>query len=67
MGRFVGRRLHVLLENRLDGQTGLMKGYSRNYIPVMVENADPSLVNTVVPVMAERMAGNGLQGRIVRE
>jgi threonylcarbamoyladenosine tRNA methylthiotransferase MtaB len=67
MNRFLGQRLDALLEDRIDKNTGLYKGFSRNYIPVMIVNAGPALVNTVVSVRAEQMGEGGLIGRIVHE
>ena len=34
--RFRGRKLSVLIEEKIDRATGLRRGYSRNYLPVLV-------------------------------
>jgi threonylcarbamoyladenosine tRNA methylthiotransferase MtaB len=38
--RFLGRRVRVLTEGRRDPQTGLLKGISSNYLPVIFEGGD---------------------------
>jgi threonylcarbamoyladenosine tRNA methylthiotransferase MtaB len=38
--RFLGRRVRVLTESRRDPQTGLLKGISSNYLPVLFEGGD---------------------------
>jgi threonylcarbamoyladenosine tRNA methylthiotransferase MtaB len=38
--RFIGRTLQVLTESRRDPQTGLLKGISSNYLPVLFEGGD---------------------------
>ena len=42
--RFIGKRLRVLAEAKRDRETGLLVGYSRNYIRVLVRGGD-DLVN----------------------
>jgi len=34
--RFIGRRLAVLIEDKLDVKTGAQRGFTRNYLPVNV-------------------------------
>jgi len=48
--RFVGRIVTALIENRRD-KSGLLKGFSDNYMTVSLEGPD-SLMNTIVPVLA---------------
>jgi len=38
--RFIGRSVRVLTESRRDPQTGLLKGVSSNYLPVLFEGGD---------------------------
>jgi threonylcarbamoyladenosine tRNA methylthiotransferase MtaB len=38
--RFLGRRVRVLVEGRRDPQTGLLKGVSSNYLPVLFKGGD---------------------------
>jgi len=39
---FLGEELKVLVEDRRDKGTGMWKGFSRNYIPVLLSNPCPS-------------------------
>lgn len=32
---FIGRRISVLVEDKFDGASGLRRGFSRNYLPVL--------------------------------
>jgi threonylcarbamoyladenosine tRNA methylthiotransferase MtaB len=38
--RFIGRTLTVLVEHRRDKKSGLLKGYTENYIPVLLKGGD---------------------------
>lgn len=59
-GRFVGRDLQVLVQRDAGGR----KGLSRNYLPVLVEDAE-SLVNREVTVRITGVQGGELRGRLV--
>ncbi|MGZ3511411.1 MAG: radical SAM protein, partial [Candidatus Binataceae bacterium] len=59
--RFHGSKLKVLLEER--GTDGRLKGYSRNYIRVLVEGPE-TLENDEVEVVASRVEGVALAGEI---
>lgn len=48
--RFLGKRLYVLIENELDKKSKLLKGYSENYILVLLEDKRKDLKNKIVPV-----------------
>ncbi|MGH7914927.1 MAG: tRNA (N(6)-L-threonylcarbamoyladenosine(37)-C(2))-methylthiotransferase MtaB, partial [Candidatus Binataceae bacterium] len=61
--RFRGSNLKVLLEER--GADGRLKGYSRNYIRVLVEGPD-TLENDEVEVVASRVEGVALAGEVAR-
>jgi threonylcarbamoyladenosine tRNA methylthiotransferase MtaB len=37
---FIGRRLKVLIESKRDRETALLKGFSRNYIPVLIAGGE---------------------------
>ncbi|MFH1190184.1 MAG: tRNA (N(6)-L-threonylcarbamoyladenosine(37)-C(2))-methylthiotransferase MtaB [Candidatus Omnitrophota bacterium] len=50
---FLGQELKVLVETKRDKSTGLLKGYSDNYIQVLFSGRD-DLMKTIVPV---RVAG----------
>ncbi len=61
--RFIGRRVSVLIEQVREPQSGLLKGYSENYLPVSVEGED-RWMNEVVAVDLFGRAGDRMQGRI---
>lgn len=46
---FIGKRLNVLVETKRDKHSGLLTGYSDNYIKVMFEGPD-ELMKQIVPV-----------------
>lgn len=62
--RFVGTTLPVLIENQMDEVTGCMKGFTRNYIPVLVEGADEGTANSEIGVCIERTEGTKVFGKI---
>ena len=57
--RFIGRRVSVLIEEKLEKQTGLRRGFSRNYLPVAVAGADHFL-NRELDVRIDRYGGGWL-------
>ena len=59
--RFSGRKLSVLIEEKIDRATGLRRGFSRNYLPVMV-SAGGTLVNREIEVEIESFEGGWLRG-----
>jgi threonylcarbamoyladenosine tRNA methylthiotransferase MtaB len=63
--RFIGQKMAVLVEGKPDRKTGLWKGFSDNYIPVILEAGDVTLVNKIVQVRADRFKDGKLHGRIV--
>jgi threonylcarbamoyladenosine tRNA methylthiotransferase MtaB len=63
-GRFVGRELEVLVEGKRDKLTGRLKGYSRNYIPVLIEGED-ELVNREIKVSVTDLDDGRMFGRVV--
>jgi len=62
--RFLGKTLQVLVEDRRDRGTGMLKGFSRNYIPVLVEKGDSSLVNREIDVVVIETADGRVTGRV---
>jgi threonylcarbamoyladenosine tRNA methylthiotransferase MtaB len=60
--RFLGKELQVLIQERMPG--GLLKGLSRNYIPVTVAGED-SLLNSEVPVRVTEVLGEHVCGEKV--
>jgi threonylcarbamoyladenosine tRNA methylthiotransferase MtaB len=63
--RFIGKKLTVLVENKKDKDTGCMKGFSNNYIPVLIRNGNSSLANHIVNVIANDYRDGKLYVRIV--
>jgi len=61
--RFIGKKLSVLVENTKDGETGFMKGFSDNYIPVLIPAGNVSMSNHIVKVRAESLTGGKILGR----
>ncbi len=63
--RFLERTLPVLVEQNRDKKTGLAKGFSHNYLPVLLDKYSSSLVNTIVPVRIEQVREGKLTGRLL--
>jgi threonylcarbamoyladenosine tRNA methylthiotransferase MtaB len=63
--RFLGKKLDVLVEKGKDKRTGLRKGFSNNYLPVLLENNDSSVGGRVVKICAEKYHDGKLYGKIV--
>lgn len=63
--RFLGKKLLVLVEKSKDNKTGLFKGFSENYITVLLENGDTSLINKIVPVISDKYDNGRLYGKII--
>jgi threonylcarbamoyladenosine tRNA methylthiotransferase MtaB len=61
--RFVGHTLPVLFEHTRDKTSGLLKGYSRNYLRVLAVGGD-EYINREVPVTVTRTHGGTLWGEI---
>ncbi len=63
-GAFLGRKLKVLVESKRDRGSGLLKGYSRNYIPVLIRAGDEHIHQElevgVVEVCGEKVFGKVL-------
>jgi hypothetical protein len=51
----------VLIEEKVEKQTGLRRGFSRNYLPVVVAGADDFL-NCQLDVRIDRYGGGWLSG-----
>ena len=65
--RFLGQTLPVLVERTKDKKTGLAKGFSHNYLPVILDKQPASLVNTIVRARAEQYQDGKLTGRVIHE
>ena len=66
-GGFLGKALSVLVEGTGDKETGWMKGFSDNYVPVLIPEGDPSLANHIVAVTGDHMIKEKVVGRIVTD
>jgi len=61
---FLGAQLEVLVEGRKDRATGLSKGVTRNYLPVLLE-APESVQGARVGVEVVRVEGGRVWGRLL--
>ncbi len=61
---FLGREARVLIESKKDRFTGLAKGYSRNYIPVLVRGGEDR-VNEEIPVVLTGVEGGRAFGEVL--
>jgi threonylcarbamoyladenosine tRNA methylthiotransferase MtaB len=61
---FLGKNLKVLIESRRDRESGLLKGFSRNYIPVFTAGAD-ALINREIDLEVTEVRGGRVFGRIL--
>jgi len=59
--RFLNREQEVLVETKRDGKTGMLKGVSRNYIPVLFEGPD-NLERMLVLVEIRALRGKQVFG-----
>ena len=59
--RFPGQAMPVLIESKRDKATGLLKGISSNYLPVLIDAGD-KLKNKIIDVKIKKMEGNKLFG-----
>jgi len=66
-GGFLGKTLSVLVEGTPDKETGWLKGFSDNYVPVLIPDGDPSFANHIVQVGGDRMLREKIVGRIVTD
>jgi len=61
--RFLGKRLSILLESKRDTPTNHLKGFSRNYIPVLVDAAD-NMVNKEITAKITKIQDEKVFGMI---
>ena len=64
-GRFLGKELTVLLEEKRDRNTGWMQGFSDNYLPVLIRDGMFCHANHPVRVVIKAVLEGKLKGRIV--
>ncbi|OGW04582.1 MAG: tRNA (N(6)-L-threonylcarbamoyladenosine(37)-C(2))-methylthiotransferase MtaB [Nitrospinae bacterium RIFCSPLOWO2_02_39_17] len=58
---FIGKICNVLIENTRDRETGLLKGYTDNYIPIMLKGGN-GLMNKIVSVRTTNTSGDAVIG-----
>jgi threonylcarbamoyladenosine tRNA methylthiotransferase MtaB len=63
-GAYRGRNLKVLVESKKDRQSGMLRGYSENYIPVLVQAGDEQ-INREVEVRVSEVSGENVSGEIL--
>jgi threonylcarbamoyladenosine tRNA methylthiotransferase MtaB len=61
---FLGQIVSVLVEEKTDKATGLCRGFSRNYLPVMLSH-EPKLTNREVNVKLEGVQNGWLRGHLM--
>ena len=62
--RFIGTRARVLFENARDKKTGMLKGYSNNYLPLIADGPDSLMNREVTVTVAGRNAGGRLEALV---
>jgi len=60
----VGAEMQILIESRRDRSTGLLRGFTRNYIPVLL-SGDNDLMGSLQMVNLAAVDGNGVRGTLV--
>ncbi len=66
--QFLHQELRVLVEDRKERETGRWKGFSRNYIPVSLENlseGSPDWINQEYPVVVTDLTEQGVVGSVL--
>ena len=65
-GRFIGKNLSTLIESERDRKTGLMRGFSDNYINVLITEAAPGslFANEIYEVIGIRVSDDKLYGKV---
>jgi threonylcarbamoyladenosine tRNA methylthiotransferase MtaB len=63
--RFLGKPLKVLVEKTKDKKSGLLKGFSQNYLPFLLTGNISSSANKIVTVAAEKYLDGKLYGKII--
>lgn len=66
---FVGTEAEVLIESERDGETGLLRGRTSNYIPVLVDDdgGGDELMNTLSEVRLTGLTEKGMTGVVTKE
>ena len=61
--RFLDKPLKVIVESTRDKKTGLLKGFSQNYLPVLLDGEFSSSVNNLVTIKANKYLNGKLYGK----
>jgi threonylcarbamoyladenosine tRNA methylthiotransferase MtaB len=61
---FQGKQVKVLVESRRDRETGWLKGYSRNYIPVLIR-AGNEFINQELNIEITEIQGTKVFGKVL--
>lgn len=64
MGRFIGKRLRVLIEGHPQGNLKLWQGYTDNYIKVVLESG-MDLKNKVVEIRPRKIEKDHMRGEVI--
>ena len=62
---YLNKKLPILIEARRHRKTGLLKGLSRNYIPVLIDDRD-DLMNQEITVRIVSVEGEDVKGEIAQ-
>jgi threonylcarbamoyladenosine tRNA methylthiotransferase MtaB len=63
-GAFLGQKVKVLVESKKDPESGMLKGYSPNYIPVLIRAGDEH-INQELEVEVTEVRGEKVFGKIL--
>lgn len=61
----IGKTREVLIEKRFDKRTGLLKGVTRNYLTILINSQDESLLNTLQQVKIIKYENGSIFGELV--
>jgi threonylcarbamoyladenosine tRNA methylthiotransferase MtaB len=61
--RFIGSTMPVLIEKRKDRPSGYLKGFTHNYLPVLLQDGRAEMVNTIARVKLASVRAGALIGR----
>jgi len=62
---YLNKKLPILIEARRHRKTGLLKGLSRNYIPILIDGRD-NLMNQEITVRITSVEGEEVKGEIAQ-
>jgi threonylcarbamoyladenosine tRNA methylthiotransferase MtaB len=65
--KFIGTTQAVLVEESRDGKTGRLKGFTGNYIPVILQGGSTKMINRIIDVGLESADAGTATGQIHHE